>query len=60
MPLGIATITTDEAYRLDNKPLLLKNTMPEGWKLGDDPILRLKAADIILLDKERNEITTLR
>ncbi|AWM79065.1 hypothetical protein DKL61_01110 [Gammaproteobacteria bacterium ESL0073] len=59
MNLGIATLTTDEAYRLDNKPLLLKNKMPEGWKLGDDPILRLNAADITLLDKDGNEITTL-
>lgn len=58
--LGIAYITCEEAARLNNKPLSLKCTMPQGWQLGvDDPLKRLEAAEIILLDEHKNKITSL-
>ncbi len=58
--LGIAIITADEAHKLDTKPLLLKNGMPKGWQLGtDDPLDRLHAAGVVLLDDDHNEVKSL-
>ncbi|MFU9045568.1 hypothetical protein ACNAUY_04095 [Acinetobacter tibetensis] len=58
--LGVAYITYEESLRLDTKKSGLKIKMPHGWRLGiDDPLDRLKAVDIILLDDQKNEIQTL-
>ncbi len=40
----IATITKEE----DENSLLLSETMPEGWKKGDDPLARYHRAGITL------------
>jgi len=45
--LIIVLITNEEAAKLDGE-LGLKITMPDGWKLGDDPLERLYAAGIKL------------
>lgn len=59
--LGIAYITQDEAKRLDGKVSGLKSSMPEGWRLEeDDPIDRLRAVGIILVDDHGNEVATLK
>lgn len=57
--LHLAIISEEECQRLDTKPLNLKTKMPDGWIFGDDPILRLHAADIVLVDDKGNEINTL-
>lgn len=58
--LGIAIITKDEAHKLDTKPLSLKKGMPKGWQLGvDDPLDRLHAAGVVLLDDAHNEVKSL-
>ena len=58
--LGIAIITKAEAHKLDTKPLSLKRGMPKGWRLGvDDPLDRLHAADVVLLDDDHNEVKSL-
>ncbi len=41
----VATITKDEAIALDK---MYKISMPQGWKVGDDPRERLWKAGIIL------------
>jgi len=45
--LNIVLITPEEAEQL-NTTLGLKITMPADWKVGDDPLARLKAANINL------------
>lgn len=48
--LGIVEITPEEAQYLDHK-LKLKIRMPEGWRFGiDDPLARIKAAEIEIVD----------
>ena len=52
--LGVAHITYEESLRLDTKKSGLKMKMPDNWRLGiDDPLDRLKAVDIILLDEKK-------
>lgn len=59
--LGIAYITQDEAKRLDGKVSGLKSSMPKGWCLEeDDPIDRLRAVGIILVNDDGDEVTTLK
>jgi len=45
--LNIVLITPEEANEL-NTTLGLKTSMPFGWKIGDDPLARLTAANIHL------------
>ncbi|NMC59268.1 MAG: hypothetical protein GYA51_07800 [Candidatus Methanofastidiosa archaeon] len=45
--LNIVLITPEEANEL-NTTLGLKTSMPSGWKIGDDPLARLTAANIHL------------
>lgn len=59
--LGVAYITHEEAQKLDSKISGLKANMPTGWRLGiDDPLERLQAVDIVLLDEHGQEVHTLR
>lgn len=45
----VARISDEEQYLLDNK-LGLRTTMPEGFDDGDDPMARLNAAGIKIID----------
>jgi hypothetical protein len=58
--LGIAYISYEESLRLD-KGSGLKIDMPTGWNLEiDDPLDRLKAVGIILVNEDGQEIKTLK
>lgn len=58
--LGIAYITHDEQKKLDSKAYGLKTKMPDGWCLKTgDPLDRLKAADIELVDEFGEPILSL-
>lgn len=58
--LGVAYISYEEARKLDTKFSGLKTTMPEGWCLETgDPLDRLKAVGIELVDQDGNEIKSL-
>lgn len=57
--LGVAYITKEEAHKLDHE-LSLKTNMPKEWLLGtSDPLDRLKAAGILLLNDDGTEVTSL-
>jgi len=45
--LGVVLITNDEAELL-NTTMGWKTTMPQDWNWGDDPLARLKSANIKL------------
>lgn len=48
---AIAVVTTEENKRLDLAGL--RAAMPEGWKLGDDPLARWNQANIEVPDLHR-------
>lgn len=59
--LGVAYISYDEAKKLDSNLFGLKTKMPNDWNpLKDDPLDRLKAVGIILLNEQGQEIHTLK
>jgi hypothetical protein len=57
--LGIAFITKEESKLLD-KAGSLKQSMPASWEESNDPICRLHAVGIELVDADGNEIKTLK
>ena len=57
--LGVAYISQHEAKKLDTKYSGLKIKMPDHWNiLTDDPLDRLKAVGIILVNEQGQEINT--
>jgi hypothetical protein len=59
--LGVAYISYDEAKKIDSNLFGLKTKMPNDWNLlKDDPLDRLKAVGIILVNDQGQEINTLK
>lgn len=59
--LGIAYISQSEVKKLDTNYSGLKTKMPDGWNIiTDDPLDRLKAVEITLVNEEGQELNTLK
>ncbi|WP_313035583.1 hypothetical protein [Acinetobacter sp.] len=59
--LGVAYISDNEAKKLDTKFSGLKTKMPDYWNIiSDDPLDRLKAVGIILVNEDGQEVNTLK